>query len=66
MKDIPYPMRIARKPKMTSGRGEAWFYVSKDALEICVAGEKGNASDNCFAISKAQLYRAIQIMEAAQ
>lgn len=61
--NLSKPMLKSRKPKMTSGPGEAWFYVGPKGLEVCVANFKGNAASNCFTITKAQLFRAIQIIQ---
>ena len=59
-------MLKSRKPKMTSGPGEAWFYVSPNGLEVCVAEAKGMASIHCFTITRNQIYRAMQIIRVAK
>jgi hypothetical protein len=56
-------MRIPRKPKMTSGSGEAWFYITSKGLEIRVANTKGWIADHSFVITRDQLFRAVQVIK---
>lgn len=57
------PMLRARKASMTSGPGEAWFYISPKGIEVCTAERKGEASSNCFIITERQLRRAIEVID---
>ncbi len=55
-------MSLNRKAKMVHGKGEAWFYVSHEGIEVEVADEKGCASMHSVLITKSQLFRAVQII----
>ena len=62
MSDLSKPMLMPRKPRKNTGKGEVWFYVSPQGLDVFVAEIKGHAASSHFMISYSQLMRAVQII----
>jgi hypothetical protein len=66
MIDIPKAMLKMRKARVLHGPGEAWFYICRSHIEVCVAEHKGAPSTNCVQISETQLRTALDVIEAAR
>jgi hypothetical protein len=62
-KDLTKKMLNSRKVRMTSGSGEAWFYISPSGLEVCVASAPNQPADNSFTISKHQMRTALAAID---
>lgn len=58
------PMLKPRKARFINGKGEAWFYVSPHGIEVCVAENKDAAASHQVLITRRQLVRALEIMDA--
>jgi hypothetical protein len=63
MIELSEPMLKSRKARMTSGNGEAWFYISPNGLEVEVSDVPRSVSAHSFTISVAQLRRALEVIE---
>ena len=64
MANLPKAMGTVRKARVVGGNGEAWFYIERAAIDLFVATESGQSATYHLRLSKAQLKRAIEVMES--
>jgi len=62
-KRLSKSMRLSRKLRVTSGIGEAWYYIDHGGMNVFVARERGQSAANCFTISASKMRRALAIID---
>jgi hypothetical protein len=63
---LPNSMCMVRHPKVTSGMGDAWFYITPQGIDVNVSCQKEIAAHISFTISRKQLARALQIINQGE